>query len=248
MDGFVLLHGSVSDVGRVRDHNEDAAVARPGLYVVADGMGGHAAGEVASALTAESLAELDGKEARSVDDVLAAVRRANEQIVARARQDPGCDGMATTVTGLVLVSGEGKGRWLVFNVGDSRVYRHAAGELTQVTVDHSEVQELVTAGYLTPEQARVHPLRNTVTRCLGRPRLPPVDTWLLPVTPGEAFVVCSDGLPGELTDAQVAEALAEGGLPQQVADRLARRAVALGGRDNLTVVVVRVDAADQTTT
>ncbi len=248
MDGVLTLrHGAASDVGRVRDHNEDAAVARGGVYVVADGMGGHAAGEVASALTVEQLAGLADQETRSAADVLAAVRRANERIVTRSRRDPSCQGMATTVTGLVLVFEEGQPRWLVFNVGDSRVYRYAEEDLTQVTVDHSEVQELVDAGYLTAEEARVHPLRNTVTRCLGRRRAPSVDTWLLPVTVGELFVVCSDGLTGELTDDRIADALAEGGSPQEVADRLTADAVARGGRDNVTVVVVRVDAAGETT-
>ena len=238
---WTLRAGAATDVGRVREHNEDAAVARGGVYAVADGMGGHAAGEVASAITAATLAELAERAVVTPAEVRAQVARANERILAHAEQDRRCLGMATTVTGLALVQGP---RWLVFNVGDSRVYRYADGALEQVTIDHSEVAMLVEAGYLTPEEARVHPLRNIVTRCLGR-AMPPVDTWDLPVTEGEVFLVCSDGLTGELEDDEIAHVLRAGSDPQRLAERLVRLAVEYGGHDNVTVVVVQVEAAGQ---
>lgn len=238
---WTLRAGAATDVGRVREHNEDAAVARGGVYAVADGMGGHAAGEVASAITAATLAELAERAVVTPAEVRAQVAHANERILAHAEQDRRCLGMATTVTGLVLVKGP---RWLVFNVGDSRVYRYTDGALEQVTTDHSEVAMLVEAGYLTPEEARVHPLRNVVTRCLGR-AMPPVDTWDLPVTEGEVFVVCSDGLTGELEDDEIAHVLRAGSDPQLLAEQLVRLAVEYGGHDNVTVVAVQVDAARQ---
>jgi protein phosphatase len=231
--------GVATDVGRVREHNEDAAVARGGVYAVADGMGGHAAGEVASAITAHTLARLGEWADRTPEQVLAQVERANAAILAHSERNPGCAGMATTVTGFALVKGPA---WVVFNVGDSRVYRYASGALRQVTVDHSEVQLLVDAGYLTPAQAAVHPLRHIVTRCLGRPAPPPVDAWELPVVPGEVLLACSDGLTGEVEDAEIAQIVSADADPQEIAERLAARAVELGGSDNVTVVVVRVDA------
>jgi len=232
-----LRAGLATDVGRVREHNEDTMLARGGVYAVADGMGGHAAGEVASAITTETLAELAERSVVTPAEVVAHVARANGRILTRADEDRRCQGMATTVTGLALVEGP---RWLVFNVGDSRVYRYAEGSLEQITTDHSEVAMLVAAGYLTEEEARVHPLRNIVTRCLGR-TMPPVDTWELPLTAGEVFVACSDGLTGELEDDEIAQVLKAGGDPQVLAERLVSMAVEYGGHDNVTVVVVRVE-------
>ncbi len=239
---WTLRAGVATDVGRVREHNEDAVLGRGGVYAVADGMGGHAAGEVASAITTETLAELAQRAVVTPAVVREQLARANDRILARADEDHGCLGMATTVTGLALVEGPS---WLVFNVGDSRVYRYAGGALQQVTTDHSEVAMLVEAGYLTEEAARVHPLRNIVTRCLGR-AMPPVDTWELPLTEGEMFVACSDGLTGELEDDEIARVLRAGDDPQALAERLVRLAVEYGGHDNVTVVVVRVDAAGKT--
>lgn len=235
--------GVATEVGRVREHNEDAAVARGGVYAVADGMGGHAAGEVASAVTVRTLAELGSQAERTAGQVLAQIGRANDAILAYSRRRPECAGMATTVTGFALVTGPQGPSWVVFNVGDSRVYRYADGSLEQVTVDHSEVQLLVEAGYLTPAQAAVHPLRHIVTRCLGRPSWPPVDEWELPVVAGEVLLACSDGLTGEVADGEIERLVGAGGDPQEIADRLTARAVELGGSDNVTVVVVRVDAS-----
>ena len=241
--------GVATDVGRVREHNEDAAFARGSIFVVADGMGGHAAGEVASAIAASTLGELAERADLTVADVVAQVDVANRRIFTTAVRNPQQWGMATTLTGVAVVldpdadaDADQGSSWAVVNLGDSRVYRYAAGELAQVTVDHSEVQEMVDAGYLTDDEARVHPLRHTVTRSLGRDRLPVVDTWVLPVVAGERFVVCSDGLTNEVRDAEIAAVLAVGADVQATAQDLVDRAVAHGGRDNVTVIVVEATA------
>ncbi|WP_051510572.1 PP2C family protein-serine/threonine phosphatase [Intrasporangium oryzae] len=232
----------------MRSHNEDAARAEGGVFVVADGMGGHAAGEVASRIAVDAVAELAGRPDLSVDDLVAQVGEANRRILDSVAEHPARSGMGTTVTGLAVVRGEGGREWAVFNVGDSRTYRFADGRLAQVTVDHSHVQELVDSGIITPEQARWHPGRNVVTRVLGRPALRSVDVWLLPPQPGQVFVLCSDGLSNELTDAEIEGILTEAGGEvlvdaQAVADELVRRAVEAGGRDNVTVVVVATGGA-----
>ncbi len=234
--------GLATDVGRVREHNEVAAVARGSIFVVADGMGGHAAGEVASAIAASTLGELADRTDLTVDDVVAQLTEANHRIVQSGIANPRTWGMATTLTGIALVVGEdGDRAWVIVNLGDSRVYRYAAGVLTQVTVDHSEVQEMVDRGYLTDAQARVHPLRHTVTRSLGRDRLPVADTWVFPVVAGERFVVCSDGLTNEVLDAQIAALLGEAADVQAAAQALVDAAVANGGRDNVTVIVLEAN-------
>lgn len=235
-----LRVGVATDVGRVRAHNEDAAYAAGSIYLVADGMGGHAAGEVASALTAQAMGELAHRDDLVVGDLVAQVALANRRILAEATAAPQHRGMATTLTGIGVVQVGGTAHWAVFNLGDSRVYRYADGQLRQVTVDHSEVQELVDAGLLTPAEAAGHPLRHTVTRSLGRAHLPAVDTWVFPPTPGERFVVCSDGLTGEVGDEDIAALLARTPDPQQAAAALVEAALAAGGRDNVTVVVVAV--------
>ncbi len=239
-EGNGLVHaGIATHVGRVREHNEDSAFARGAIFVVADGMGGHAAGEVASAIAASTLGELADRTDLTVDVVVGQLAEANRRILQAGLRDPRTWGMATTLTGAALVRGQdGERAWTIVNLGDSRVYRYAAGALTQVTVDHSEVQEMVDLGYLTEAEARVHPLRHTVTRSLGRDRLPVADTWVLPVVAGERLVVCSDGLTNEVLDAQIAELLGEAADVQATAQALVDAAVANGGRDNVTVIVV----------
>jgi protein phosphatase len=151
--------------------------------------------------------------------------------------------MGTTVSGIAVVTEDGAPRWAVFNVGDSRVYRFADGELVQVTVDHSEVQELVDAGLLDPDEAARHPLRNLLTRALGSRELSEVDVWVLEPQPGERFLACTDGLTGELDDDAIAGILAAEDDPQAAAEALVAAAVSAGGRDNVTAVVVDTDGS-----
>lgn len=235
--------GVASHVGRVRAHNEDAARAEGAVFVVADGMGGHAAGEVASRLATEALVELAGRGSIEVDDVVAQVAEANRRILDSATEHPEQYGMGTTITGVVVVQVDGKPHWAVFNVGDSRVYRCVDGRLTQVTVDHSEVQELVERGYLTVEQAARHPARNIVTRSLGREPMAAVDTWVFPPHSGERLVICSDGLSNELSLEEIEAVVAATDDAQEAADTLVERAVAAGGRDNVTAIVIAIPEA-----
>jgi PPM family protein phosphatase len=230
--------GAASNVGCVREANEDCVGVGERFFVVADGMGGHAAGEVASGLAVERLVRLGERDGLRVGDVRAGVGAANREIVEAARGNPEQAGMGTTVAGLGIVRVAGSDHWVVFNVGDCRVYRLDKGELAQLTVDHNEVEELLAAGRITAGEARDHPMRNVVTRALGTEPAPETDVWVFPPVAGERFLICSDGLPLELLDAEIAEVLRAESDPQRAADRLVDAAVSAGGRDNVTVVVV----------
>jgi PPM family protein phosphatase len=227
-----------TDVGRVRRSNEDSVVARLPIFAVADGMGGYAGGEVASRIAIEELSTLSAKSELSRDDVAAAIMSANKRIVEFSGEEEYANA-GTTVTGMAVVTDAGVEHWLVFNVGDSRVYRWASGELSQITIDHSEVQELLAGGLLDASDIRTHESRNVVTRALGSDPAPEVDWWLLPVAPGERFVICSDGLSVELSDDEIRDALG-GGPVEDVAAKLIGRALAAGGRDNVTAIALEV--------
>jgi PPM family protein phosphatase len=232
-------HGVATSVGRVRRVNEDSSLAIPPLYAVADGMGGHGSGDVASRLAIEALTRCVGLRPLFVEAVLSALDEANRVIIERNAVNR----MGTTITGLAgLEAAIGGDHLMVFNAGDSRVYRLAANHVEQVTVDHSEVQELVLAGVLTPAQARVHPRRNIVTRALGTAPVLLADHWLLPATGGDRFLICSDGLHGELPDDVIVPLLALG-TPQYAAEALVSAANDAGGHDNVTAVVVNIDSA-----
>ena len=237
--------GMATDVGRVRRNNEDSAAAEGNVYVVADGMGGHAAGEVASRIAAEAVVELAGRKSLQVRDIVAQIGEANRRILESAARHPEQTGMGTTVAGLAVVSVGGSQHWAVFNVGDSRVYRCLDGELRQVTADHSEVWELVERGLLTPEQAAHHPARNVVTRSLGREPMSSVDTWVFPPYPGECFVICSDGLSNELPRERMQQILSENPHADAAARALVEAAVEAGGRDNVTAIVVQLPGEDR---
>jgi protein phosphatase len=238
IDQSAISVGVATDVGRVRRHNEDCARVAGTIFVVADGMGGHAAGEVASSIAAEAVVELAERPRLRASDIVEQIEVANRRILESAASHPEQTGMGTTVAGLALVSGGGSQQWVVFNIGDSRVYRLVDGELSQVTVDHSEVWELVEKGLLTPDQAQRHPARNIITRSLGREPLGDVDTWVLPPSPGEAFVLCSDGLSNELSTEEIQAILVAAQDAEAAAADLVRRGVEAGGRDNVTAVVV----------
>lgn len=235
---FSAQWGSATDVGRVRQQNEDSMFTSATIFVVADGMGGHAAGEVASRLAVAGLAGLAEADSVSVDDLATAVAGANDRILAAGQARPEQHGMGTTLTGLALVQMSDQQHWAVFNVGDSRVYRYADGLLSQLTVDHSAVQELVDAGRLDPAEARFHPRRNVVTRSMGSNPAPIPDIDVYEPVLGDRYLVCSDGLTNELLDAEIAEVLALFTEPDEAATELVRRANQAGGRDNTTVVVV----------
>jgi protein phosphatase len=242
-----LRWGAATDPGRVRAENEDTFVAEPMVFAVADGMGGHQAGEVASALAASILRERLGNGAASESAASAAVGEANEAIYGAARANAAHTGMGTTVTALAILHGEAGGtdgaedeRLVLLNVGDSRTYRYRLGRLQRVTVDHSYVQELVATGHISDEEARTHPRRNIVTRALGIEPTVRSDVWSLPIVRGDRFVLCSDGLVDEVPDHEISDLVGAIEDPQALAEQLVDMANRHGGRDNITVVVVDV--------
>lgn len=236
-----LAWGAATDTGRVRSENEDAFVAEPLIFGVADGMGGHQAGEVASAIAAATLRDRLSNGAPSVDVAVATVVEANAAIFQGAHSNPAQRGMGTTLTAMVvLAETAGQRRLAVLNVGDSRTYVLRGGRLRRVSIDHSYVQELVSTGHITEFEARSHPRRNIVTRALGIEPHVRVDTWVLPFVQGDRYVLCSDGLVDEVDDLEIAQLLVTNPGPQAAAEALVAAANAHGGRDNVTVVVVDV--------
>ena len=235
--------GVATDRGSRRHLNEDSFLAQFPVFLVADGLGGHESGEVASAYAIEALRGLLDEPALTEDVVRAYLRRA----VVRIRSIPTGLGAppGTTITGVLVVRGPAGPSWLVVNVGDSRTYRLAGGDLAQVSTDHSEVGELVAHGLLTAEEAAVHPRRHVVARVLGGggPDEPAPDFVPLLFGAGDRILACSDGLTDELSDARIAEILGALPDPQDAADHLVAAALVAGGRDNVTVVVVDAPAA-----
>ncbi|ADG75092.1 protein serine/threonine phosphatase [Cellulomonas flavigena DSM 20109] len=234
--------GSATDRGRVREVNEDALLAYPPVFLVADGMGGHDAGDLASRIAVEEFAQLAGQSSASSDDVHACFSRTSTRI--RTEFTGGRQG-GTTVAGVAVTEHDGGWYWLVFNVGDSRVYRWSEGALTQVSVDHSVVQELLESGEITPTAARKHPERHVLTRALGTGEPPEPDYWLLPAGADDRLLICTDGLTRELADDEIAHVLASVDDPQEASARLVQDALDRGGRDNVSAVVV--DVASTTT-
>ncbi len=229
--------GSATDRGRVREVNEDALLTFPPVFLVADGMGGYDAGDLASRIAVEEFAQLAGAVGVAVEDVHACFARASARM--RAEFTGGRQG-GTTVAGAALVEVEREPYWLVFNVGDSRVYRFSDDGLEQVSVDHSVAQELAEAGVIRRDHVTSHPDRHVLTRALGTGEPPEPDYWMLPAGMGDRLLVCTDGLVRELSDDDLARALAGGDDPQALADRLVAAALARGGHDNVSVVVVDV--------
>jgi PPM family protein phosphatase len=226
-----------TDVGRKRAINEDSFVAEFPVFLVADGMGGHSAGDRASAAIANQFATLAGRADVEAVDVVDSLLTANDLV--RELAEGMERGAGSTVTGFAAIHQAGAARWMVFNVGDSRVYRLYDGHLEQLTTDHSAVQELIDAGKLLPEQRETYAGRNVITRAIGAEDSA-ADYWLMPVVNGERLLACSDGLTRELDDAEIRAILLGTATPQQAADELVTRAVARGGHDNVTVVVVDV--------
>ncbi|MET3935378.1 protein phosphatase 2C domain-containing protein [Arthrobacter sp. OAP107] len=235
--GLRLSYGYGTDRGLRRELNEDSYIASDPVFAVADGMGGHEAGEVASGLCVRALAQLPqlarGERTATAGVVQQYLDSADESIRSATGSRAG-----TTLSGVVVVEQMGVPYWLVMNIGDSRTYRLSQGRLAQVSVDHSEVQELVESGEITAEEAAVHPRRHVVTRALGAGDETEADYWLLPIEEGDRVMVCSDGLNGELTDAQMMEILSTVEDPQEAVDALIQAALRRGGRDNITVIVI----------
>lgn len=243
--GSRLSVGAATLVGQVRAVNEDSVLTLRRIFAIADGMGGHAAGERASALAVRGLARLDGPATVTSEALVDAVTRAGVAIYEEGIREPSRRGMGSTLTGLVIIEVDDTHHWLAFNVGDSRVYECREGRLVQISVDHTEVQELVDNGQLTPDEARVHPGRNVLTRALGSERPPDVDHWILPMVPGQTFLLCSDGLTGELDQSDIEAMLAAAPSAAVAAERLATAALRAGGRDNISVIVVQTLPDDE---
>ena len=233
-NGFISW-GSRSDVGLVRGHNEDSFLLRAPLFAVCDGMGGHAAGEVASSLAVDTI----GRNAPgTADDTLlgAAIEAANLTVINGAENGIGKPGMGCTASA-VLIEGN---KMAVGHVGDSRVYLLRRGTLVRVTHDHSYVEELVDSGQITADEARVHPSRSIITRALGSDPEMYADHFSLEVANGDRIIVCSDGLSSMISDADIESVAVSAASAQQAADNLVASALTAGGSDNVTVIVVDV--------
>ena len=239
-----LVAGSATDVGLVRRMNQDHLLVAEPLFAVADGMGGHAAGEIASETALEALLGAIGvdqsERAWTPDDVADAVRAANRAVWDEAQANPDFKGMGTTLTALALVRDGGADRLAVANVGDSRTYRLREGRLEQLTVDHNLVSELVAEGQIGADEAKTHPQRHVLTRALGVYPEVEVDVLLADPHVGDRFILCSDGLSQEVPDSQIESVVRRLISPNDVAHELVSLARLHGGSDNITVVVVDV--------
>jgi protein phosphatase len=234
-----LRTGSATDQGRIRPSNQDRFLISPHLAAIADGMGGHNGGEVAAGTAVDALLRNFGSK-RSSEELLAAVETANQAIWERSRDNTELRGMGTTLTAVALVVDGGVEQMTLVNVGDSRAYLYAEETLSLLTVDHSLVEEMVRSGELTPEEARIHPHRHILTRALGIEAGVEVDAWRFEPIDGDRVLLCSDGLTNELTEDEIADVLAGDEDPDAAAEELVRLAVAHGGNDNVTAVIVDV--------
>ncbi|HEX5936438.1 MAG TPA: Stp1/IreP family PP2C-type Ser/Thr phosphatase [Actinomycetota bacterium] len=223
--------GSATDIGRVREKNEDSLLVHPPLYVVADGMGGHRGGDVASRIAVETMERLADE---GSDPLAEHVRRANRAVWDRSIEDQRLSGMGTTLTAARI---DGTSADLA-HVGDSRAYLMRDGALRQLTDDHSLVARMVKAGEITEAEAEVHPHRNVMTRALGTEEDVEVDVETLALEHGDRLLLCSDGLTGMVTEDQIQAILEHSDGAQQAADRLVKAANRAGGVDNISVVVL----------
>jgi protein phosphatase len=232
-----------TDPGRKRRRNEDSYVLDPPLFVVADGMGGAQAGEVASRLAAAAFREYHDADELPADERLAAiVQEANRRIYERAREDAQASGMGTTVTAALLA----QDKLVLGHVGDSRAYRLRGDEVTQLTDDHSLVADLVRSGRLTPEEAEAHPQRSVITRALGTDPEVDVDAIAVDAEPGDVFLLCSDGLTTMVTDDAILRLVQGAKSLEDAARELVRAANRGGGEDNVTVILFRIDEGEDT--
>jgi len=233
-----IAWAAATDTGHKRVANEDSFLAEPPLFAVADGMGGHAAGDLASAAVVKRLSEAINSDFMSADQIERALEGATADIDAIAGESE--LGVGTTVTGAVLSLQDGEAYFAVFNIGDSRVYSFENNALSQITTDHSVVQELVDSGLLTKDEAEIHPDNNIITRAVGFHSQPTPDLWMLPVRSGLRLLICSDGLTKEISDERIRFHLAASLPARETATSLVDAALAAGGRDNITTIIVDV--------
>jgi protein phosphatase len=232
----VVEHAALSDVGRQREGNEDSMLVQPPLFVVADGMGGAQAGEVASGIAVDTLADVPAEPDNAEDALVAAITDANQRIHAKAQDDRDLAGMGTTLTATLVHDG----KVTIGHVGDSRAYRYREGEFAQLTDDHSLVAELERHGKLTAAEARVHPQRSMILRALGIGDEVEVDTYCFEGSEDDVFLLCSDGLAGVVHDEVLAEVLRAAESLEIAAQELIDLANLSGGPDNITTVLFRL--------
>jgi len=235
MTAIDVQAGAATHPGLRRRVNEDSHLAEYPLFLVADGMGGHDAGAAASAAVVREFRSLVGLASVGIDGMRTALARARA-VVDRIGHEGRAAG--TTLTGVAVTDVGGHGYWLTINVGDSRTYRFAEGELEQISVDHSVVQELIDAGQLTGEAAGRDSRRNEITRAIGAGSGGEADFWLISAEPGDRMLICSDGLSGEVPEERISGILRDVADPQEAATRLVHEAMLHGGRDNITAIVV----------
>ncbi|WP_297346781.1 PP2C family serine/threonine-protein phosphatase [uncultured Mobiluncus sp.] len=262
--GETLHWAAATDIGLKRAENQDSFLATPPFFLVADGMGGHAGGKQASATLLGHIQPLTGTDV-SLPVVRKVLEAACEEVMGlvEANIDYTISPPGTTLTGLVVLDSPGQGaadgsasatatdgsetaQFLVLNVGDSRTYVLREGLLTRLTRDHSQVAEMVEAGMLTVEEARVWPTRSVITRAIGAGQagLPQIDTWTYPVATPRRFLVCSDGLHSMIDDGAIGRALGEHPTPEAAVNSLVNLALQAGGHDNVTAIVVDVTAPE----
>lgn len=231
---------AISHTGKVRSNNQDSGYAGSNLFVVADGMGGHAGGDVASSMAIERVRGLDHPFTSSAEAERAlrtSIVDAAADLTDAVGRRPELGGMGTTLSALMMVDDQA----VIAHIGDSRIYLYRDGALTQITTDHTFVQRLVDSGRITPEEARYHPRRSVLMRVLGdMDPDPEVDTFIMPTEDGDRWLLCSDGLSGVVDDAHTAKALGAGHAPGRTADILLKQALDGGAPDNVTVVLVDV--------
>ncbi|MGA8258394.1 MAG: protein phosphatase 2C domain-containing protein [Nocardioides sp.] len=247
MTGVELHHGSASDTGLVREVNEDAFLVAPPVFVVADGMGGHDRGDIASRMVVEEfsrLAETGYDPERGPEVIAETLKRCRARIAeydAEQRAAGAVDFSAgTTAVVALLIEQAAEPKWLLANLGDSRIYRFNHDVLEQVSVDHSVVQELIDAGTITVDDVASHPERHVITRALGGRGSAEADYFVLPLSGAERLLLCSDGVSGMIDDAAIAVIMARADDPRDAAEQVVAAAVEAGGHDNATAVVIDV--------
>lgn len=228
--------GAKTDKGKVREQNEDAYGYHDNLFVLADGMGGHCAGEIASAIAVETVLSMDLKTASPEYALKEAVYQANQAILNAVAQNPAQFGMGTTIAVLYLVDNVA----YLTHIGDSRIYRYSDSSLYQLTDDHSLVAELVRNGGLTEAEAKNHPRRNVLTHALGSDGQLKLEISQVPALAGDKFLLCSDGLTGLLEEIQIINELFVNDEPQVIVDRLVSLANDCGGTDNITTILIEI--------